>query len=668
MKSNTVGLAIVAALVAFATCLAYFNSLDGPFVFDDIRNVRENQQIRIDSLSPSSLIGAMQGNPTPRPIAYLSFALNFYFGGLDVSGYHWINTLIHALNGVLVFLLAKTILCRISYDGLDPKIEKAYFASLAIALIFVLHPVQTQAVTFIVQRMTSLCTLFYLAALLAWVAGRDASLKSYKCAAYCTAFVLWLLALGTKQFAVTLPAVILMFEWILYQNGKWKISYLYGLIATAVSVAFICYVFKGDQFLKIFTRGYSQREFTLTERLLTEGRVILHYVSLIVWPSPSRLTLVYEFPLSRSLFNPLSTLISWMAIGTAIVWAFLNAKKYPLSCLSIFWFFLHLVVESTVIPLEIVYEHRLYLPLFGLALLFTVSVFQLIDHRICSLAVVLVLCVGLGYWTQVRNQAWQSGLALWTDNVQKTPNGARPLLGLALEEAQLANFPRALVLLNRAIESEPNFQALYVRRGQMNEALNRRKLAMSDYNHAISIPHKIRRGSIYDEAFTARGNLYRLTGQFQKALQDLERALTFNDSNANTYLARADLFAVTNAPSKAIADYEQAISLRPNSVNAHKNLAWLLATESNEQIADPKAAIELATQCCELSEWADHSALSTLAAAYARALQFEEAIQYQQKAFDLAPAHLKEPLQARINLFQQNTPIVIERNSKRNSG
>ena len=658
MKSKLLRFSSAAILISFATSLAYMNSLDGPFVFDDVHNIKENHRIKIDDLSIDSLKQAMTDNPTPRPIAYLSFAINYFFSGEHVRGYHITNIVIHAINGILVYLLSLTILAAIYEESAG---ENHFWIALAVGLLFVLHPIQTQSVDYIVQRMTSLSALFYFSAVFCWLKCRTSQRPMRIGVLLGSTIFFWLLALGTKQFAATLPAAILLLEWIIFQKGKWNKSYLLIVAGALFLIAIVCFAFKGTDFFKLFTRGYAQREFTLAERLLTESRVVMHYLSLLIWPSPGRLTLIYDFPLSISMFQPISTMFSWLAILISIGLSIVYARRYPLIALSTLWFFLHLVVESTVIPLEIIYEHRLYLPLFGFALIFAKSIFDSLNKYNLFMVVCLCICCWYGYWTYERNQVWESKLSLWTDNVAKQPTEPRGLASLANEKAAIGLHDEALQLINRAIESEPNFQAAFVRRGLIQESQNRPALALKDYNHAIAIPQEKRRGIVYDEAFTARGDLYRKAGRFDLAEKDLDAALEFNPHHTRAYLARADLFSVTNRPAQAVSDYNQALRLYPDSINANKNLSWLLATTDDEMVANSSEAIRFALRSCELSDWKDHSALSTLAAAYARALRFDDAVKAQKQAIELAPVNQHNALNARIKHFQDRKPIIITR-------
>ena len=334
--------------------------LNPPFIFDDYHNIEQNSNIRIDDVSIRSICDAAVNNPTPRPIAYVSFAFNHYFGGVNVRGYHLVNLFIHGLNGVLVFLLSQLIFAKTAAnDGRNWRVF--YWMSISAALVFVLHPVQTQAVTYIVQRMTSLCTLFYLASVYAFFCGRLSSSIRNRNILWGIAFVFGVLAIGTKQMAITLPIAILLMDWVFFHSGELSLEKTvrkYGdyVVAIVVVVSVVAFLFKGTDLPKLFTRGFSRREFSLTERLMTEGRVMIHYVSLLLWPAPSRLSLVYDFSISKTIFDPITTAFSWALIITSIVLSFVFVNKCRMLCFAVLWFFLHLAVESTIIPLELVYE------------------------------------------------------------------------------------------------------------------------------------------------------------------------------------------------------------------------------------------------------------------------------------------------------------------------
>ena len=339
-QTQTIWISCIFLVVApLLVVVSYSNTLSAPFVFDDQQNIVHNPNIRMTELSLSSLTRTLSDNPTPRPIAYLSFGLNHWWSGYDVAGFRVANIFIHLLNGWLVFWLSVLIQRHlVPEDGNNPKFSKTsgIWIGFATATLFLVHPVQTQSVTYIVQRMASLCALFYLAALILYLVGRHSPNRRTKIGSWCGCFLFWILAIGVKQLAVTLPLAILLCEWILFQRGdrRWLIRNSKYLISIAALMLIVAFLFKGTELPKLFTRGYTKRDFTLWERLYTEGRVILHYLTLVVAPTPGRLTLIYDFPISRSLLNPVTTLFAWGLIVAVVGWGVDLGPPVPVSVLG----------------------------------------------------------------------------------------------------------------------------------------------------------------------------------------------------------------------------------------------------------------------------------------------------------------------------------------------
>ena len=189
-------------------------------------------------------------------------------------------------------------------------------------------------------------------------------------------------------------------------------------------------------------RHYDRREFNLIERLLTQARVVIHYISLLLLPLPSRLNFDYDFPFSTSIFSPLTTFFSFLLLGIILIWSIRNRRQYPLIVFGIFWFFLNLLVESTVIPLELVFEHRLYLPSVG----FYIAGFSMLDllvaylktkhsSREVELVFVLLMVFAVSLFsmgTSVRNHVWADSYTLYTDCAIKAPNKPRVQLNLGV--------------------------------------------------------------------------------------------------------------------------------------------------------------------------------------------------------------------------------------------
>ncbi len=193
--------------------LVYSNSLDAAFVYDDTRSITGNPRIRVEHLGWRELYEAAFESPLPRPVANLSFALNHYIGEYEVAGYHVVNVAIHLVNGVLVYLLALFLFAHSAH----PRPSREWAALLA-ALVFTAHPVQSQSVTYVVQRMSSLAVMFYLGALLLYLRGRSSPRGWRRWASWAGAGAAWILALGSKEIAAVLPVTIWLCEWYFFQD------------------------------------------------------------------------------------------------------------------------------------------------------------------------------------------------------------------------------------------------------------------------------------------------------------------------------------------------------------------------------------------------------------------------------------------------------------------
>jgi tetratricopeptide (TPR) repeat protein len=469
--------------IAVLCLAAYSNGLSGPFVFDDRQNIRDNQSLHWTSLSWSGVQRAVRESPSSsRPVANVSFALNYYFGRDDVWGYHAVNVGIHLLTALLVYLLALATLGQVPPREDRPlPPSAARWIALSAALIFASHPIQTQAVTYIVQRMTSLCALFYLAALLLYIRGRTAEAPRRRWALWAGGFVCWVLALGSKQIAATLPLTILLYEWYFFQDlsTQWvKKNAESGLLVAAL-LGLVGWAYLGSEPLDRISAGYATRDFTLDERLLTQPRAVMLYLSLLVFPHPSRLNLAHHLVTSRSLVEPITTLLSMAGICGLLGLAIYLARRHRIASFCLLWFFLHLMIESSVIALEMVFEHRLYLPMFGFSLLVAWLLYALAGVRSrWAIAVAAAICLLLAVGTYQRNRVWQNQLTLWEDAVAKSPLYARPHnnLGNALQalgrtEEAIAHYQEALRIKPDYANAHYNWGLALPRLGRFEEAV-----------------------------------------------------------------------------------------------------------------------------------------------------------------------------------------------------
>jgi hypothetical protein len=266
--------------------------------------------------------------------------------------------------------------------------------------------------------------MFYILSLLLYVRSRltDRTRSKWLLLAGCV--VSGLLAFGTKEISATLPGFIVLYEWYFLQpsNRRWGMRQLLILLASLLIILLISLVyFKNAPIARILS-SYNIREFTLGQRVLTEFRVVIFYISLLLWPRPSRLNLDHDFSLSYSLTDPITTLVCFLLILALIVFAVVSARRNPLLSFGILWFFGNLVIESSVIGLELVFEHRNYLPSMFVIMALVALFFRYI--RPVWLTVTLLCVAGTVFagWTLERNKVWQDEITLYRDCAVKSPN------------------------------------------------------------------------------------------------------------------------------------------------------------------------------------------------------------------------------------------------------
>lgn len=369
-------LLFVCSLVLAFFC--YRPGLNGDFLFDDKVNIVENAYLKIDTLDTASLKAAgisMRGGISGRPISMVSFALNYYLAGPAAYGFKLTNLIIHLLNGVCIFVLSMLVLGihrRRHAPELSP--DRLRWISLAVASVWLLHPLNLTAVLYVVQRMTSLSALFVLLGLTAYLYGRQRQLDGRSGWSWIlAAFLLFTpLAAFSKENGALLPVFMLLAEAVLlnFQAPTTKSRFaLMGLFAATVilpaAVLAVYFIHDPSRLLA----GYNARDFTLPERLMTEARVLWFYLRLVVAPDISQLGVHHDdIAISRGLLTPYSTLFACIGIAALAATAFLLRKRHPVAAFGILFFLLGHSIESSVIALEIAHEHRNYLPGYGILL------------------------------------------------------------------------------------------------------------------------------------------------------------------------------------------------------------------------------------------------------------------------------------------------------------
>ena len=556
---------VSAGVLILAVLAAYWNSLRVPFVFDDQAAIVANPEIRSFA---DALLPVPDGRPVSgRPLVSLSLAFNYAWSGLDPWSYHVVNLVIHTLAGLVLCALVRRTLARtgrtLTGDRAEMRRSSPFreWVPLVVALLWVLHPLQTGAVTYVVQRAESLMGLCYLLALYFFARGAESARPA---GWFCAAVAACASGMNAKEVLVSAPLMILLYDRTFFAgsfSSAWRLRQkLYLGLAASWGVLFLLLLHSRDRGGTAgFGVGVSSWDY-----LLTQCEALVLYVRLSVWPVPlvfDRGThLVADF--LEVLPQALLILGALIALGVALKhrphWGFLGA------C-----FFVILAPTSSVIPVasQTVAEHRMYLPLAAII----VAMVCWVQSRAGRwwLPVFLALGVAAGACTHQRNRDYRSELALWEDTVRKAPQNARAhsnLGSIFLEAGRVDEAIQALMeaerLDPRAPEIHANLCIAYVRLGRHVEAVEQGEIAVR----------------LAPEQVDARVNLARALsglGRVDEAVKQLEAALSLQPGGFELHVMLADLLAQAGRATGAIAHYQAALRLDDQSAETHRKLAMI---------------------------------------------------------------------------------------------
>lgn len=417
------------------TVAVYFPGLTPGFHFDDYPNIVDNQLLHVERPTLTNFWQAAWSGASSsfgRPLAYLSFSLNSHFSGLDARMMKITNLAIHLLTGILLFFLSSMILSHLNKTrrlNINAKL-----ISIMACGVWLLHPINLTAVIYVVQRMASLASFFSVCALICYVYFRIRQIGSK---GHWLPLITSTITFGLLSFLVKETAVLLLFYISCIEIFIFKFATSHKIDNTILKTCFIStYVIS---FMSIATflilnlewlmAGYDHRNFNLPERLLTESRVLVWYLKMIVAPSVAEMGLFLDdFDLSTSLFQPFTTFLSTAFLLLLICIGFLARIKFTLVAFGIFWFFSGHLLESTFIPLELIFEHRNYLPSFGIIIAVIFISERLLNNKklrpIITVSTILWISL-LAYTTYSRAEQWKDPLTLALAHVEYHPNSVR---------------------------------------------------------------------------------------------------------------------------------------------------------------------------------------------------------------------------------------------------
>jgi len=440
-------------LITLVVVATYAHTLDVPFYLDDESSIRENPVV-----THWQGFGPLRDYAPMRWITYLTFALDYRFGHFDPAGYHRVNLLIHVLAGFAVYGLARGLWCTRRVRDHLPGGGAAL--PLVTALLFVVHPLQTQAVTYIVQRLASLVALFYVASLAAYVQARLASNRAARLAWWGACGVCAALALFTKENAVTLPLAMGLIELIFFARSWRDVAQVIARVGVAgIAIWLIsAFAFGSDPFSLPSMGGMAShtRSIARDRYLATQLPMLWTYLRLFVWPMGLHLDYANDGLHRLSDARVLLALAGHLSVVALAIWAW---RRRPVIAFGLLFMYLAHAVESGVIPIpELAFEHRAYLPNLGLCLAFAWLLTVETPRRIgawAGFALTTLLIIALGVATWKRNQLWRDPVLFWTDNVRLAPTKARAWGNLGKSLLLAGRAAEAIPVLERSLELRP---------------------------------------------------------------------------------------------------------------------------------------------------------------------------------------------------------------------
>jgi len=621
-------------LIVVVGWVAYSNSFECDFQFDDRTSITENPAIR--KIDPSAI---WDYSPN-RFLPYLSFALNYKLHNLNVFGYHVMNVLIHILNAILVFGLVRNLFNtpRLKNHALASQRESIALFS---ALLFVSHPVATQAVTYIVQRLAAMAALFYLLSLWLYLKGRLAGGRrslvffSGACLSAFCAFI-------SKENSYTLPLGIALIEVIFFQDMKPAAlirNHRFWLSLAAIVVFGFFAFWRFGDYIKTLPPNYANdfREITPISYLLTQFTVIPKYIQLLILPINQNLD--YDWPLFTSIFQ-WQVVLGFLFIISILVWGLFQWGKNPCYAFGTLFFFLAMSIESGFIPIDdLIFEHRTYLSSFGFYMIFSLAIHKVFKNKIALTSIIIFLTIFFSLSTFQRNRIWANNETLWTDVIKKSPLKARPWrsrgYGYMNQGTQMKNagdlpgmkdnFYKSIYDYSKCIECNPKFIQAYIGRGKIYFDLQLDSLAITDFNKALASDPK------NSDALSNRGAALYRVGQYEASLVDLDNAININPKNVSAYKNRSLTHQKLGDTQKAIDDYFSYLKFVPDDHVIYNDIGIL-----SQQSGRLDEAVEAITKAIELkNDFVD--AYINRANAFRSQGRFKEAISDYNKAIQINP-------------------------------
>jgi tetratricopeptide (TPR) repeat protein len=669
-------------LIVFLGLVVYSNTFDASFNFDDGKFIVQNPLIKdisyfFDMEKAEQKINELMLTEDilryfkTRYVAYLSFWANYQTGGMDVTGYHVVNTAVHIVNALLVYMLVRLTFMTPFLVNSDSKANSRFIALFS-GLLFVAHPIQTMAVTYILQRFASLAAMFYLLSIVLYVKWRlgtvrnsELRVRSKSAVAgsflyYIAALLSCVLAMKTKELTFTLPLMIALYESLFFTTSHNSLDavrtkkrgrrtlYLVPFFSTMliISSSYIGLNVDAGGLLAILDGATDLPEESPPRLVyfLSQFGVITTYIRLLFMPIGQ--SMYYEDMVRHSfsepgVFLPFLFLLGVFGFGGYCLVRSsgfgVRRRRQPsashhllrLTSFGIFWFFLALSVEASVLPIsDVIDEYRVYLPSAGAFMAVISGALYLTDRfgnrgrkvAACAACVAVVVLSGATY---ARNTIWQSGISLWEDTVKKAPFESKGYFFLGKECEADGLMEKAIVAYKKCIELNPDVAGAYNNLGIAYTAISMTDLAIDQFSRALELDPfsprlHINLGSVYIakgmtdkaiehyksvlkiqpgymEAYNNLGEAYMTIGMTVQAIEQYETALKFDPRLAEAYFNLGKAYLATGDVEKAEDQFRTALEVRPDDAGLQSDIgsAYLEAGDADKALEHFEVALEL---------------------------------------------------------------------------
>jgi Flp pilus assembly protein TadD len=641
---------LLGVLLVLATLLPYVNSFQAPFIFDDLGWILDNPRVR-DLSRDWRRLGS-----TNRPVIAVTLAINYAVGHLNVRGYHLFNFVVHAVAGLALFgIVRRTITLHSLRSGRDlPAVSLAF----TVALVWLVHPLQTQSVTYIIQRCESMMGMFFLLCLYCVLRGAQAA-RGWPW--YAAAVVACVLGLGCKEVMATAPAVILLYDRAFLSSSwgevarrrGWLYAVLFGVVLGTVFLLRSIIFGQGSN-----SAGFGYREITPLEYLATQPGVILHYLRLSAWPNPLCLDYLWQPATRPSEIYPQAAAVIVLLASSAVVFFF----RPWLGFLGLS-FFIVLAPTSSFLPIkDLAVEHRMYLPLAAVVMLAVLLWYGVTERlvrdptarrvaRVGPASMAVLVLVGL---TMQRNLDYSEPSRMWTKLIEVAPHNPRGYFSLGatytargdIERAKRC-FEQTIVVAPRHVRAHGNLGMLLIRQGDLERG-----------------ERYLRQALEFDPRYTTglvnMGNLMARREKWHEAEAYYRRALEIEPSQAQTLQSLAAVLLRTDRGPEAVEILREAVRWNPHAVEVRVQLAWVLATCPNAHVRDGREAFRLAEEAKKQTGDGHLPVMDALAAAYAELGRFDEAAHAAERCVQLARVMRLEEriaeLEYRLALYRDRQP------------